>query len=539
MRLAAGKALAWEFCRRGWFFLLLAIVANSVFTAVLFKALPGVDNTTPDELMKIVVRVFPLLLINEMMMFVAMVAQSHGGTIDVFAPREYRLPLSNWGLIGWRMTIGSLAVVVMQPVLVVAVGSMTGVYVPILIPILFIILALVGFQGIVLICTGHIVLRIVCGFSFGLGMYFWAWSIYHKFNDWPKLDWAHVALLCGAIVTMYFAAVIGAARERRGDATGIVGLRELWDKLVWRIRGRREGFDSAPSAQFWFERRVRGGSYITLSSLPFILTMAILASGFEPRQILETSFGLTMFCLLAGAFPIGLLIGHIGKLRSGPVIDSFRATRPLSDEAIASQLLRSAAREIQGAWLVIALMAAIVFLVLLATGRSHEIGGYLKNMVHDNLLPGTILIPLYIAGAVVLQWGLLCIGMSLMMTGRNAVLGTFMWVVIGSVMTVAFTLPFRSIEWLRYGIAFGVGGGFLIVAQWIMFAGWRRGYVRFWIAALPLILGGVSLIAYPARHWNGIIPVIIVVTFVAAVGFLLATLPFAAAPLALSYNRHR
>lgn len=540
MQLAHGKAMAWEMWRRGWYWFLLAVGTVYTFSMLMLN----VATMEPSIRLQMMFRAFPMLMLSEMMMFISMMAQAQGGDPGkIIEPRFYRLPITTETLVAWRVGLGAALVALMHVAVFVLIGASNRIWIPLLVPILFLALAVAAIHALLLIFANHVILRVISGFALGLGIFFWirhAFAFDRNLTEWPgvRLDQA-VYLLC-AIVAMFAVAVIGAEEVRRGDKTTLVNLREWWERAAERIRNRPGSFDSPSAAQLWVERREHAGFYAAIGFVPVLVTIVMWFQSASVKELLEAAIGMSMFCLIFGAFPIGLVLGQTGKDKSIMEMRTFRATRPVTDRDMSRPLLKSAWREMLGVWGVVLVPVAVVLVILSNTrGGTNEIVMLWERHMSHAEIPAEIRVPLLLAGFIVLQWGLLGVGLSLGLFGRTAAIAGLIEVSFVSFFIITFTFHSPALAWLRPAMLWTVGGGFLIVAQWIMFAGWRRGYVRFWIAALPLILGGVSLIAYPARHWNGIIPVIIVVTFVAAVGFLLATLPFAAAPLALSYNRHR
>ncbi|MCE5230603.1 hypothetical protein LLG95_13565 [bacterium] len=470
-----------------------------------------------------------------MLQFVAMVAQAQGGqgSMDVIEPRYYRLPISNWQLIGWRMAIGASTVAAMHLGVVAIVRYFCGIQMPVLIPILFLVLAVIGFQAILLLCMGHIFLRIAAGFGFGGALFYWASELYtinRSHPVAPHAGWTVVLSFIGAIAVMHVVAVIGAARVRRGDAAAAAGLREWWDRLTLHLWTRRDGFDSPAAAQLWFNRRTRGGAYVALIGMPAVFTAAYWTMGFQPRDLFGVSYGFSLFCLIGGAFPIGLYLGHCGKVKVGIPIDSFRATRPMSDRALAMSVVRSAVREIAWAWLALALLMLAVHAVVVWQGHTELIREYWGGLV--NLIvfrPGNVI------SVFVAQWALIGIGMSLTMTGRTKAIGGFMWTVFMWVFSMLVMARYPSLGWYNKMFFYAVGATMLIAAESVLVAGWRRGYVKGWIAALPPLLAAAQVAMYlidsksvAANTLPGL-----------AMAALFAALPFAAAPLAIAWNRHR
>lgn len=540
MQLAHGKALGWEMWRRGWLWFLVAVFAPSTFFLLLILSGPHENDPRSIAFMNdVYTHTFPILLLVEMGMFIAMIAQAQGDDFrEVIARRCYHLPIPTATLVAWRVVLCSGLVAVLHLGVVLMLGISIEIWMPIVIPILFLILAAVAIQALLLIFTGHLFLQVASGFVFGLTVFFWLHQAFKPTPAgvaWPDIGFGQSLALCGLIGVSWVLATIGAARERRGDAEGWVGLREWWDGMMLRLRTRREKFESAKAAQFWFERRTRGGSYACIIMLPAVMSVVSLCIGARTRDVLEVSFGMSLFVMLGAAFPIGLLIGHSGKLKGNLNMETFRATRPLTDKSMAWEFLHSAVHEIKHSWLGLALLLGSVHLVLVGMGETDAIATFWNHIFRNFTLPLWLDLPLFVIGFFVLQWALLCLGISFALTGRAEFIVTFIAVAMISFFLIPFTHHQPGLEWIR-SVLGAVGVAALVIGQGVLLTGWRRGYVKGWVAAMPIVVGAA---AFGLHFVLGARSVEVDLMMLVAFGSLIGALPFAAAPLALAYNRHR
>lgn len=543
MRLAHGKALGWEIWRRGWYWFhwfLVAMTAPTIMMMLLFYTISF--RTGSAAFMRDAFESsFRIILLVEMMMFIAMLAQLQGGEVyELIVKRYYYLPIATRDLIAWRMMIGAVAIAVMHVGVALIVGASSGIWMPIALPILFIICAAASIQALILILSGHVFLRVLAGVGFGLGTFWWLNKAFRATPAgvaWPDVGYGQILALCGLIAISFATATVGAARQRRGDAEGMVGLREWWDRLMLRLRTRRTGFDSPRAAQLWFERRTRAGSYICVIAMPAVLSVVFLCTGASTRDVLEISFGMSLLAMVVAAFPLGILIGHTGKLKAGITMGVFRATWPLTDRDMARGFLRSALREIAGSWLALAVLLGVVHVVLLHLGEAEAIGRFWNRIFpsHESPLPLWLRVPLDALGLFVVQWSLLCLGISFALSGRMALIVTVIAVALVSFFLIPFTTHQPGLEWLWY-VLDAVGVTLVAIAAAVLIAGWRRGYVKGWITAVPVVLGALALIVYASLGARSLELEYLVAIALAS---LMVTLPFASAPLALSLNRHR
>lgn len=525
MKTAHGRALAWETWRRGRWWFLLAVASMSVFMMMLLKAVEVGQTATPAEVMHI----FPLLMLCETLMFVSMLAQAQVSdkTIILISRRQYRLPVSTWELVAWRVLIGSAVVAVMHVGVAAVLGMTHWVLMPILFPILLMALAVCAVHSL-LVFTGHVWLRIFAAFGLGVGAYGWFYKIhYHNAGGaWPRVGWDQIILILGLWIVFYVLAVIGAARERRGDAMENSSPPLTLGASMLRLKPRKTGFKSAAEAQLWFERSARGGpTLVAMTLLPAIIVGAMLWMGASHRDLLEGSSNISLFLLLATAFPIGGMLGATRKLNTGIDFDAFRGTRPMSDRQLAAGFLRSAAREIAGGWIAFLAILLIVNAIVYERGDHAAIVKFWST--YSSLpFPLPVRIPLAFAAGIVIHWAIINLGMSLNLTGRTFMQAGFVLIFFACLFVTPFTAKYSQFGYFLIGAV-------VLGSLWILFTGWRRKYVPAWmpIAALILIAAAVS---YGASHPKPSDALSII-----AMASLMLFTPLASTPLAIAWNRHR
>ncbi len=120
---------------------------------------------------------------------------------------------------------------------------------------------------------------------------------------------------------------------------------------------------------------------------------------------------MSMVMLIGTAFPLGTLLGHTGRLRTGIKMGVFRATRPLTDREMVRPLLRSALYEILYAWLAFVVLLGMVHLILIGRGETEAIARFWERIFvsGESPFPLWLRLPFSGIGLFVALWSLLCL----------------------------------------------------------------------------------------------------------------------------------
>jgi hypothetical protein len=351
----------------------------------------------------------------------------------------------------------------------------------------------------------------------------------------PGLTWCICAGSLGLVAAAYLAAVVCISRDRCGERWTGAWLRHRWPfaraaQTAKRAEDAlRRTFRSPATAQFWLEWRSKG-RYVPLSVTGAAAGLWILFAVLRRPEcdVTATLGGLTGVLVFTSPF-VGVFLGSTSsRFDLGP----FLATRPLSDRALASAVLRSVAASVGSA-------ALVWFLGLLATmftwaprfGQESCQELWREALGQPNIFWA---VALGQSGLVLLiVWTLTSLGAALALTrswfvpcGALGLLGSLLLLVLaGEVMrgvaavTLALVLPALFL--------IGTVTAFVIVRcrellSWPALLGCVSGY-----AVLLCVVWGTSVVREigDAQVFIGL----------AALPFL----PFAAAPLAVSWNRHR
>jgi len=353
-------------------------------------------------------------------------------------------------------------------------------------------------------------------------------------QDWSHLSATGVAVWLVLIGVSCLLAVNGVARDRRGEAWSLAWLGRWWagtmDAASRRSRGRgRYGaavFGSAASAQFWFEWRTKG-RYVPLTVAGMLgglwLCFVLLAIPAVDVTTAMDSFSALFLVAspLVGAF--------LGSRRNGFDLKPFTAARPLPDSVLAAAVLRGAAASVGCAW-AIWLMGWAAARAVWAPERWQPLSSLWKDGLAE-------FIQEYSWGASLLCltcWTFVGLGASLALCRRWFVSCTSM-VLTGLLLSLVLAAGF--VHLFAAALIVLVAEGCLVCTV-VAFAAARRRKLLSVRAALACLVGYFVLLAYLYIASPPVDEAAL--THSLRIGFAAAPFaPFAAAPLALSWNRHR
>lgn len=347
---------------------------------------------------------------------------------------------------------------------------------------------------------------------------------------WDALTPLDAVTMLGFAVAAYCVAVYAVARNRRGEAPVSVGILDWFEQRFARSANLPNSFDGPLRAIAWAEWKRKGWA------MPFAILM-LLAIGlvvwiFSDRTAENLIAGAVVggFTLAILGFIGGVIFGNTGSNDGDYVMGSFLGTRPISDSELARATLTAAAKSMLLAWLIWVAAVGVAYAAALACGAGSE--------VHLPRDLGWWCFPATLAAA----WILLGVIMSLGLTGRavQTILPLCMItaLVIAGAISSNFLLSPSSRLLLQRATVIAAACSILAFGLWAFSAARRRAFISdpaIWAAA-TIWLVGTSLVAFALPEFNqprGL------VVLLAAAGAALAVIPIAAAPLAISVNRHR
>ncbi len=457
-------------------------------------------------------------------------------------PRHYPLPVTTRRIVRWSLLNGALAAGGMYLVMGLVLNGLLGAAWPLLVPPLLCISVYMAFQAVlwwigpsqavfgllIVILTGLLVAAnklaaVVPGLAIQVDIP----------TTTAQLTAGHGAVWLGVLAASYLLAVNGVARDRRGGAWSLAWLDHWWGRpgsqaLVGQPSDRGRAFRSPRSAQVWLEWRSKG-HYIpwTIAGTVGSLWLCFGLLDFTAGQVRETLGGLTGVLFCTAPF-LGV---YLGSGSGGFDMKSFAGTRPVPDRDLAAAVLRNVA-VVLGSSAAVWGLGVLVSMLVWSPGTRDELLAALYRSFHG---VGIIQDVLPFVLALTAVWTLLGSGASLGLTRR--------WFVccVGCGLPPALLTLFLTLAWspgevqgvVLAGVVVAAAGGILFAFG----AAWSRGLVSVRVV-LACVAGYALLLAWGILcQPPGAMPgsALFVFTCLLTVPFA----PFALAPLAAAWNRHR
>jgi hypothetical protein len=375
----------------------------------------------------------------------------------------------------------------------------------------------------------------------GLGLWFhtrhgasWGEDPQHYWNTVTLFDTIFLGL---GLLLAYVVGAITLHFNRHED----VPSEWLTQPISWVGRGSKATFRSAERAQLWFEWRHR---VYAIPSLILVSTVGIPLIFFTERAchgvwiwsnldafgLIEAEIVFAMLCPIWAGLGLGVLSGFIPATPKDRALGPFRGTLPVSDRWMAMRLLRAALSGFIVSGLIALAGAAVVVLIVriafgpaalhagkVFTGDWHLVPQYLAVLLIGWIMLGGVLSST-ISGRV---------SVALMPAYAFALLGLY-----GAGVAPHVSQEANNVVWMVALIALAYG--------WTLCgytAAWSRGLFgwRDVSIAAAVWLVGTIVAAFISSYDPNPKPLFLV-------GNLLVTAsvaPWATAPLALAWNRHR
>jgi hypothetical protein len=250
----------------------------------------------------------------------------------------------------------------------------------------------------------------------------------------------------------------------------------------------------------------------------------------DPHELIQGLVAGGGMVTLAG-FLGGLVLGNARGKDDDFAIGSFLASRPMTNSDLARATLATAAKSLLIAWL----MWLVVFLAALAL------------VVSFGTLPGTVIPPelgwWYFPLTLIGPWTVAALCMTAGLTGRTKLFLQLVVALAAAFIAISvfssYMMTYKGQRLLEYAMAFAVGLALVLGTAWLYAKALRRRMIHtatlivaacFWTAGCAIIVK-----QWPTDAGHPLTP-----AYVLAAGALaIAVAPFAAAPLAIGWNRHR
>lgn len=522
--------MAWELVRRGRWQMLLAALGANLMPFLLLTALRMEGPLDPNDLAMITMQM--ILIIFQPAVFAAALFSAIDST-----PRSYTLPVPTATLVAWKMIPAMVLMFLESAISIAAVNLFYQLNWPIWGPSLLSSVTVAMVIASVWFSERTIFLPFCVAIAGGIsGLWYksrWG-AIFavptHVWVSVTPLEIATMALLVGA---SYWIAVIGVSRNRRGETLSSEGTWVWLDRILnWTFDFRADRavrFATPQEAHYWAEWTKKG--LLLPGIVVFYLVVAFggwLIFSRNPSDMIDGLIGGGAMLLALGMVG-GLAIGNTGRPDSDFEMGSFLATRPLTNRDFAKITLDVIAKSVVFSWAIWAVAFGLVIAIQWATGdlaKSPDL-----QRLSWWYVPGT-LVGAWITNAAV---------GSLSLTGHSSswvkVTCAVFAVVVG-VSLASKLLDKPSQAWLINGMMVVMGIGFAAISIFLIKAAHRRALIASQTTMLAVI-GWVVLaavITIESFRSSAVTPAVAILL----VGIAsLAVSPLAAAPLAVTWNRHR
>lgn len=520
--------MVWDMFRHGSFYLLSGFAGSFAMPVLLFTALQQHGPLDPTEPSYITIHI----TMSQINIFIFAAMAMSAQRAPTRTARFYTLPVTTATLVTWHILPSVVLVSVQVLINTLVLNWMFGLGWPIWGPTLFAAAVMVAIHAG--ICQTESPLWLATGLAVVLAVVgCWLKLRYGDLTNLPTHYWREVTP--GEIVTLilfgalgFYAAIMGVARNRRGDVLPTFDFAG-WFQRVWPSYAEQDcPFRSPLAAQAWFNWRSRG--FAMPASVIFLLLLgagvwSISIQG--PRELVQACLGaggmLSVLALVGG-----LILGNFGSSDTSFDLGHFLATRPISSPMLARSILMTAAKAICVSWSIWAVSFLAVSLLLVTIGFEYHIPPAIRWWY----LPATILGP----------WIVMTTVATLGLTGRAPVyiacLASFFFLMVVGNGIASFFMSPEAMKFWGQCFAVSLGICFLLGTVWAHFSARRLKLVQTptliacaitWILLSLLVLLDRSV--QNSTSWLFSLFVIGVMS--------LAVAPFATAPLAINWNRHR
>jgi len=520
--------MIWELLQRGRWQLIGGMLGANLLPVILFTLLrmEAGGDLDPVELRG----AFTSLSLINMLVFATAIFSSQG-----VPARLYNYPVPSSTLAAWHM-IPAMALMGLEVALSNAfMNAVFHLGLPLWPPTLFTAVMIGAFQASLWWSEKSVWMPVVAAVVVGaLG----CWYIVPMIRPMGatverQLHGLEIALLVAVVAGSYHFAVAGISRNRCGEPLSSPAIVIWLLGLLERIPDATISsayFRSSHDAHYWAEWTKKGWAMPGICVFGLFMWGSIwLVFVRNPKDLMESLLAGGALLSVLGMI-CGLLIGNLGPSDSNCDIGSFLSSRPISNRALATIILRVALKSVVMSWLIWVVTFAFCFGVMQISGCEPQ--KYLSAEIRWWYLPG----------ALVGAWTGVGVIATVVLTGRlkqSFQIATALFAgIIVTICVSKYALNHQSQVQLFDGIVAVCGVVFIGIAVTLMLAAWRSSLIgarAITMLAATWVLLVASIVFVWQQQPSVHLAVYVFVTGLAA----LSVAPVAAAPLAISFNRHR
>ncbi len=349
---------------------------------------------------------------------------------------------------------------------------------------------------------------------------------------WSEVTPSEILTMLAVTALSFYVAVIGVARQRRGDVLPSFGVVAWFERTFDATPEVGQPFRTPAQAQFWYEWQQKGWPM----PAAVIFGMVVGSGGWlifsRDGHDLLNGFYAGGGMLSALAMVGGLILGNSGQGDANFGMGHFLATRPMTSVEMSQTILKVGAKSVLITWSLWAAAFAAIWLTLRTLNVIPP--GVPADWRHFGwwYVPATLLGPWIVAGLLG----------SLGLTGNPSLMlklfGAFFLLIIALPLLEQHLLSHAARQHVERAIPAALGAVFVLGTAWAFVAARRRNLIAsrtVWAAIGAWVMLSALVMLELRQHSE--IPL---AASVFAIGLLAtAAAPLATAPLALTWNRNR
>jgi hypothetical protein len=473
-----------------------------------------------------------MLFVNNMILLIGAALFAAQGRIS----QLYAYPLRTSSMVAWRLLPAMVIIAALTAASIAVLNLIFDLSWPVWGPAMFASVAMASVSAFVWLAEkspiwqGTVigVVAAVLGFWFK-SKYGSAFS--QATHYWQQVTAGDAFTMLAMSMFAYWVAVKAVARNRRGDPPFSLGWLAWLDRVLDRSTASAARLNSPFQAQCWFQWRRNG--WAMPAGTVFCLVAGLIIWGLSDREaetLVQGFFGgAAVLSLLA--FICGLTFGNVGPNDASYDMGNFLATRPTTDTDMARTIFLIAAKSVILSWAIWALAFAVACACIAMAGSATAI-----HFPKDDV--GWWYFPAAFLGCWMVTSTITC----LLLFGRSKYVLQFLCGLAAAIIMVSVSSKFllrpAVHSLLAQTLTALLASGMVVVGAFAFVAARRRRLIQ-----LPTMWGAVGtwivatvLLAYFLPTYAQ--PRLLAYLLIAALVTLLVT-PIAAAPLAISVNRHR
>ncbi len=451
----------------------------------------------------------------------------------------YTLPIPTWKLIGWKLLYTVVATVLSYLALAITLNITFEAEWPLLGQALFVAVCVMWGQALTWSLHRSQLVAVIARMTAVMLLGGWVISRYItgplpnlKVTSWDTVTMGECISLVAMAIAAYLYCLVGVSRDRYGSVPDFRSMGEAIEHFFSRRYAREQEFQSRQQALIWYQWRQK--SFM----IPATIVIVIVLLGWVPMIDMESAIIICAAMSVLGVVYCAGVAMIVGNSHDALKARIFYMSRPTTDTEMAHSVLRTTSWSIIIVWLIWYLGLAMVASRYILAGRAAE----LWQQIEETVLGGSAIswIWFYVFGLMLVSWCVAGLGVSLCLSRLSlqnsatyaALGGCLMWCVANFVLIPQ--------EWRKLFLDATLGSlgmGFIIGTMIANGAALKHRLIR-WQSTIGgavacLVLFFVVYMLYSEMdHTAGML--------IFAIGVCcLPAAPFATAPLAISWNRHR